>query len=92
MINEGRLISEGTGNQMRTAWAARLSTWTCPKLAEEATLAALGADQGAAGSITLPAPEGPASLVAAVRTLDAAGITPTDIRLRARPWTTRSSR
>ena len=82
VIHEGRLISEGTGNELKDRLGGAVIHVDVPEDAQEATRAALGADQGAAGSITLPAPEGPASLVAAVRTLDAAGITPTDIGLR----------
>ena len=82
VINEGRLISEGTGNQLKDRLGGAVIHVDVPDDAQEATRVALGVDPGAAGSITLPAPEGPASLVAAVRTLDAAGIIPTDIGLR----------
>ena len=90
VIHEGKLISEGTGNQLKDRLGGAVIHIDVPDAAREATRAALGAEagsesgseHGAAGTITLPAPAGPASLVAAVRTLDAAGITPTDIGLR----------
>ena len=86
VINEGRLISEGTGNELKDRLGGAVIHVDVPDDRQEATRAALGVekgvDQAAAGTIALPAPEGPASLVAVVRTLDAAGITPTDIGLR----------
>ena len=86
VIHEGKLISEGTGNQLKDRLGGAVIHIDVPDDAQEATRAALGSESGsesgAAGTITLPAPAGPASLVAAVRTLDAAGITPTDIGLR----------
>ena len=86
VIHEGKLISEGTGNQLKDRLGGAVIHIDVPDEAQAATRAALGAELGselgAAGTITLPAPAGPASLVAAVRTLDAAGITPTDIGLR----------
>ena len=86
VINEGKLIGEGTGNELKDRLGGAVIHVDVPDGAQEATRTALGAEIsseiGAADTITLPAPEGPASLVAAVRTLDAAGITPTDIGLR----------
>ena len=86
VINEGRLISEGTGNELKDRLGGAVIQVEVPDDVRAATRAALGAGLGAelgsAGPITLPAPDGPGSLVAAVRTLDAAGITPTDIGLR----------
>ena len=91
VIHEGKLISEGTGNQLKDRLGGAVIQIEVADEAQEATRAALGADTGAgagagagaaAGTITLPAPEGSASLVAAIRRLDAAGITPTDIGLR----------
>ncbi len=86
VINEGRLISEGTGNELKDRLGGAVIQVEVPAEAREATCVALGvkpgAELGPSGAITLPAPEGPGSLVAAVRTLDAAGITPTDIGLR----------
>ena len=97
VIHEGKLISEGTGNELKDRLGGAVIQIELPDGAHEAARRALdagnsgagngGAGHGdaereAAGPITLPAPEGSASLVAAVRTLDAAGITPTDIGLR----------
>ena len=86
VIHEGKLISEGTGNELKDRLGGAVIQIEVPEEAQEATRTALGAElgaeHGAAGTITLPAPAGPASLVAVVRTLDDAGITPTDIGLR----------
>ena len=86
VIHEGKLISEGTGNELKDRLGGAVIQIEVPEEAQEATRAALGAELGSehgpAGTITLPAPAGPASLVAVVRTLDDAGITPTDIGLR----------
>ena len=86
VINEGKLISEGTGNELKDRLGGAVIHVEVPDDAREATRAALGAPSGAepgtSGPITVPAPDGPGSLVAAVRTLDAAGITPTDVGLR----------
>ena len=90
VIHEGKLISEGTGNELKDRLGGAVIQIEVPEEAQAATRTALGAELGselgtelgAAGTITLPAPAGPASLVAVVRTLDDAGITPTDIGLR----------
>ena len=86
VINEGKLISEGTGNELKDRLGGAVIHVDVPDDARAAARAALGAKPGAepalSGAITVPAPDGPGSLVAAVRTLDAAGITPTDIGLR----------
>ena len=86
VIHEGKLISEGTGNELKDRLGGAVIQIEVPEEAQEATRTALGAElgseHGAVGTITLPAPAGPASLVAVVRTLDDAGITPTDIGLR----------
>ena len=90
VIHEGKLISEGTGNELKDRLGGAVIQIEVPEEAQAATRTALGAElgselgseHGAAGTITLPAPAGPASLVAVVRTLDDAGITPTDIGLR----------
>ena len=82
VIHEGKLISEGTGNELKDRLGGAVIHVEVPDEARDATRTALDVDQGPSGTITLPAPDGPASLVAAVRTLDAAGITPSDIGLR----------
>jgi daunorubicin resistance ABC transporter ATP-binding subunit len=90
VIDEGTLISEGTGNELKDRLGGAVLHVDVPEQDQDATRAALGkafgaepgTEPGVAGTITLAASEGPASLVAAVRTLDAAGITPTDIGLR----------
>ena len=82
VIHEGKLISEGTGNELKDRLGGAVIHVEVPDEARDATRTALDVDQGPSDTITLPAPDGPASLVAAVRTLDAAGITPSDIGLR----------
>ena len=82
VIHEGKLISEGTGNELKDRLGGAVIQIEVPDAAQKATRAALGADDGTAGIITLPAPAGSGSLVEAIRKLDAAGITPTDIGLR----------
>ena len=82
VIHEGKLISEGTGNELKDRLGGAVIHVEVPDEARDATRTALDVDQGPSDTITLPAPDGPASLVAAVRTLAAAGITPSDIGLR----------
>ena len=82
VIHEGRLISEGTGNELKDRLGGAVIHVEVPEADREATRAALGVDGGANGAVTLPAPAGSRSLAAAIRTLDAAGIDPTDIGLR----------
>ena len=82
VIHEGRLISEGTGNELKDRLGGAVIQVEVPEAAQAATRAALGADDGTDGTITLPAPAGSRSLADAIRRLDAAGIDPTDIGLR----------
>ena len=82
VIHEGKLISEGTGNELKDRLGGAVIQVEVPDAAQAATRAALGADAGTDGTITLPAPAGSRSLAEAIRTLDAAGIDPTDIGLR----------
>ena len=82
VIHEGRLISEGTGNELKDRLGGAVIHVEVPEADREATRAALGADGGTNGTLTLPAPAGSRSLAEAIRTLDAAGIDPTDIGLR----------
>ncbi len=82
VIHEGRLISEGTGNELKDRLGGAVIHVEVPEADREATRAALGVDGGANGTVTLPAPAGSRSLADAIRTLDAAGIDPTDIGLR----------
>ena len=82
VIHEGKLISEGTGNELKDRLGGAVIHVEVPEAAREATRVALGADDGTDGIITLPAPAGSRSLADAIRRLDAAGIDPTDIGLR----------
>ena len=82
VIHEGRLISEGTGNELKDRLGGAVIQVEVPEADQEATRAALGVEGGTSGTVTLPAPAGSRSLSEAIRTLDAAGIDPTDIGLR----------
>ena len=74
VIHEGRLISEGTGNELKDRLGGAVIQVEVPEAAQAATRAALGADDGTDGTITLPAPAGSRSLADAIRRLDAAGM------------------
>ena len=82
VIHEGRLISEGTGNELKDRLGGAVIQVEVPEAAQAATRAALGADDGTDGTITLPAPAGSRSLADAIRRLDAAGIDPTVVIVR----------
>ena len=56
VIHEGRLISEGTGNELKDRLGGAVIQVEVPEAAQAATRAALGADDGTDGTITLPAP------------------------------------
>lgn len=82
VIHEGRLISEGTGNELKDQLGGAVIHVEVPDAVQAATRKTLGADAGTEGAITLPAPAGSRSLADVIRKLDAAGINPTDIGLR----------
>ena len=58
VIHEGRLITEGTGNELKDRLGGAVIQVEVPEAAQAATRAALGADDGTDGTITLPAPAG----------------------------------
>ena len=82
VIHEGRLISEGTGNELKDRLGGAVIQVEVADAQQEAARKALRVDAGIGATITLPAPAGSRSLIDAVRTLDAAGINPMDIGLR----------
>ena len=53
VIHEGRLISEGTGNELKDRLGGAVIQVEVPEAAQAATRAALGADDGTDGTITL---------------------------------------
>ena len=67
VIHEGRLISEGTGNELKDRLGGAVIQVEVPEAAQAATRAALGADDGTDGTITLPAPAGIDPTVVIVR-------------------------
>ena len=87
VIDQGRLIAEGTGNELKS----RLGGDVVEIHIEEGDLpAAAGALARVADgqlsveglSLTVPAPDGPRTLTAVVRELDSSGVVPRDIALR----------
>ena len=87
VIDHGRLIAEGTGDELK----ARLGGDVVEIHIHEDDLAAAcealarvaGGQLTVAGrSISIPAPDGPRTLTAAVRELDSSGVVPLDIALR----------
>ena len=89
VIDHGRLIAEGTSDELKDTMGGSVVELTVADDARDATMTALGSINGeqpvfepASKRITLGAPDGSHSLTAVVRTLDGAGITPLDISLR----------
>jgi ABC-2 type transport system ATP-binding protein len=85
VIDHGRLIIEGTATELKDRTGGAVVELEVPAGQREATLAALrplvarlAADRN---RIVHPAPDGPLSLRHALRLLDEAGITPTDVGL-----------
>ncbi|MER7008876.1 ATP-binding cassette domain-containing protein [Dactylosporangium sp. NPDC000555] len=85
VIDRGRLLTEGAATELKDRTGSAVVELTVPAEQRAATLAALGslAAQPAAapGQIVLPAPDGPLTLRHALRLLDQAAITPTDVAL-----------
>jgi ABC-2 type transport system ATP-binding protein len=88
VINHGRLVSEGTPEQLKTRTGAAVLQLSIPDSQRDAATRALGAitpqplvyDRHR-GTLVLAATDGVATLQHALRALDAAGITPTDVGL-----------
>jgi ABC-2 type transport system ATP-binding protein len=85
VIDHGRLLTEGTATELKDRTGGAVVELTVPAGQREATLTALRsltaqltADRN---RIVLPAPHGPLTLRHALRLLDQADITPTDVAL-----------
>jgi ABC-2 type transport system ATP-binding protein len=85
VIDHGRLVSEGTGDQLKDQVGTAVVELSVPDTDRARTLAALAcADPrgGDNGAIVVPAPLGAGTLHNVLRDLDAAGIEPDRIGLR----------
>jgi ABC-2 type transport system ATP-binding protein len=85
VIDHGRLISEGTGEQLKDQVGTAVVELSVPDTDRARTLAALagaGPRGGDNGAIVVPAPLGAQTLHNVLRDLDAAGIEPDRIGLR----------
>ena len=89
VIDRGRLISEGTPDELKDRLDGSVIQLSVPDDRQTATMEALRATNGDSpqldklqGRITIPAPLGVRSLQDAVRRLDAASIVPDDIALQ----------
>jgi len=88
VIDHGRLVSEGTGDQLKDRVGGAVLQLTVPERDRARTLQALRGvgsqdptDDRHQGRIVLPAPDGARTLAEALRRLDAANITPEDVAL-----------
>jgi ABC-2 type transport system ATP-binding protein len=89
VIDRGRLISEGTPDELKDRLGGSVIQLSVPDDRQTATMEAMRARNGdnpqldkLQGRITIPAPLGVRSLQEAVRRLDAANIVPDDIALQ----------
>jgi ABC-2 type transport system ATP-binding protein len=89
VIDHGRLVSEGAGDQLKERVGGAVLEVTVPEQDRARTFQALRGvggpdptDDRDHGRIVLPAPDGARTLTEALRRLDAAGITPEDMALR----------
>ena len=89
VIDHGRLIAEGTSDELKDKLGGAVVELTVPDELRAAAMTTLGSVNGeeptfepASKRITLAAPDGARSLTAVVRALDGAGIQPGDISLR----------
>ena len=88
VIDHGRVVSDGTGDQLKERVGGAVLELTVPEADRAQTLQALRtlrtegpADDLHHGRIVVPAPHGAATLAEALRRLHAAGITPEDVAL-----------
>jgi ABC-2 type transport system ATP-binding protein len=89
IIDHGRLIGEGTGDQLKNRVGGAVLEVTVPEPHRARTFQALRGvgghdptDDRHPGKVALPAPDGARTLTEALRRLDAAGVTPEDVALR----------
>ncbi len=88
VIDRGKLIAQGTGDELKDKLGGAVIEFHVAESNRTAALDALSGVNGHEpsfdqyrGSIRLPAPDGSQTLLAVVRKLDEAGITPQDIAL-----------
>jgi ABC-2 type transport system ATP-binding protein len=89
VIDHGRLASEGTPEQLKNAAGGMVLELAVPGHQRDRAIQALAPGSGGAtaawhperGAVVLPATHGAATLREALGRLDAAGITPEDVRL-----------
>ncbi len=87
VIDHGRVIAEGTSDELKAQVGGNVveihvAEADCGPAAEALRRVAGQDPKIEEGSLTIPATEGPRTLMAAVRELDAAGVEPSDIALR----------
>jgi ABC-2 type transport system ATP-binding protein len=89
VIDHGRLIGEGTSDQLKDRIGGAVLEVTVPESDRAQTFQALRGvggqdptDDQDRGRVVLPAPDGTRTLTKALRRLDAAGVTPEDVALR----------
>jgi daunorubicin resistance ABC transporter ATP-binding subunit len=89
VIDHGRLIGEGTGDELKDRVGGSVLEVTVPESDRVQTFQALRGvggqdptDDQDHGRVVLPAPDGARTLTKALRQLDAAGVTPEDVTLR----------
>jgi ABC-type multidrug transport system ATPase subunit len=88
VIDHGRLVSEGTPDQLKDGVGGSVLEVTVPEVDRNRALQALRGvggqdptDDRDRGRIVLPAPDGARTLAEALRRMDAAGVTPEDVAL-----------
>lgn len=89
VIDQGKVIAEGTSEELKDQLGGSVVELTVPDDVQADTLRALGGlgpdeptFEPSSKRISLPAPDGAATLTRVVRSLDDAGVTATDIALR----------
>src|SRR5919106_6170750 len=87
VIDQGRLIAEGTGNELKSRLGGdvgeiHIEEGDLPAAAGALARVADGQLSVEGLSLTVPAPDGPRTLTAVVRELDSSGVVPRDIALR----------
>jgi ABC-2 type transport system ATP-binding protein len=88
VIDHGRLVSEGTGDELKDRVGGSVLAVTVPEVDRDQALQALRGvggqdptDDHHHGKVVLPAPDGARTLTEALRRLDAADVTPEDVAL-----------
>jgi ABC-2 type transport system ATP-binding protein len=89
VIDHGRLVSEGTGDELKDRVGGSVLEVTVPESDRVRTFRALRGvggqdptDDRDRGRVVLPAPDGARTLTEALRRLDVAGVAPEDLALR----------